>query len=126
MKRMLAFLFTLPLFLFGEGPDWTAYQTALAKGKETGRPVLLEVTSENCQYCRFMEENVLTDPEVAAFINGRYVPARLYREKDELPHKVRMTPTYFLIDAATGKVLKTIPGGWKKGEFLELITLEKE
>lgn len=124
--RLFALLFSATLFLFGEGPAWTAYDQALAKGVETGKPVLLEVTSENCQYCRFMNENVLPDPEVAAFINGRYIPSRLYRGKDDLPHKVRMTPTYFLIDAASGKVLKTIPGGWKKEEFLDLITLKEE
>ncbi len=54
------------------------YDQALAYGKQTGKPILLDFTGWSCVNCRKMEESVWPDPTVLRLLKAEYVLASLY------------------------------------------------
>jgi thiol:disulfide interchange protein len=67
------------------------YETALAEARRQNKPLLVDFTGWACVNCRRMEENVWTDPNVAALMNDKFVVVSLYvDERSKLPAKDRL------------------------------------
>lgn len=76
----------------------TAHKLAVAKGK----PILLVFGAEWCTYCHKLEQNVIDQPETAAYINANFIPVHLdadhekrvveILEIDSLPCTVVLSP----------------------------------
>lgn len=70
------------------------YTKALALSKQTGKPILIDFTGWACVNCRKMEENVWTDPAVAAYIQSHFILVSLYvDDKALLPVEKRFVYT---------------------------------
>jgi thiol:disulfide interchange protein DsbD len=70
------------------------YAKALELSKQTGKPILIDFTGWACVNCRKMEENVWTDPAVAAYIQSHYILVSLYvDDKALLPVEKRFVYT---------------------------------
>lgn len=70
------------------------YNKALAFAKQQNKPLLIDFTGWACVNCRKMEENVWTEPEVAAYIKEHFVLLSLYvDDKEKLPITERFTFT---------------------------------
>ena len=54
------------------------YQKAITMAKEQQKPLLIDFTGWACVNCRKMEENVWTDPAVAAYIKDNFILVSLY------------------------------------------------
>lgn len=54
------------------------YEEALAAGKKTGKPVLLDFTGHSCINCRKMERLVLSQPEILTILKKDFIVASLY------------------------------------------------
>ncbi len=81
---------------------------ALALARETQRPIFLSIGYAACHWCHVMERETFTDPEVAAFLNARFVPVKVDRE--ERPD----------LDAVYMSAVQTMTrtGGWPLNVFL--------
>lgn len=67
--------------LKSELPGITAffdYDEALAAGKKTGKPVLLDFTGHSCINCRKMEKAVLNNPDILRDLKDNFIVASLY------------------------------------------------
>jgi hypothetical protein len=55
----------------------TDYSKARKEAIETGRPLVIDFTTENCFWCRQLETRTFTDPGVAALLSDRCVPVHI-------------------------------------------------
>ncbi len=117
MKKML---FLIPLMMFSM--EYFPYKEALQKAKELHKPIMIEITSSHCHYCKWMENRTLADDEVQELIQKRFIPVRIDVSKESLPKGIDygMTPTFIFMDWS-GKIIKKVPGAWKKGDFIQIL-----
>ena len=106
----------------GEGID---LPRLLADATESGRTLIVEATSSYCHYCTRMEKEVLEDPEVKAMLEKYFILVQVNVDRQKLPPKLekfyrRITPSFFFLDA-TGKLLESVPGSWKKNDFMMML-----
>jgi len=120
MMRRLA-LILLPLLLFGAF-DQRIFEDALQRAKKEHKIVLLEATSPQCHYCRWMERTTLKDPEVQKTLGKHFIFLQVDVTKEQLPLGLdwSLTPSFIFITPQK-KVLKTVPGAWKKKDFLMIL-----
>jgi len=125
-RRATLGLTPLALFLFAgvaaaqvpsppPGVQWAqSVDFALQSARESGAPILAFVTSDHCGYCRKMERETWSDPEVAKAVAAGYVPLRLDAERDAelvsqmgvkaFPTTIVFAPDGRALDAAVGYV----------------------
>jgi thioredoxin-related protein len=60
-----------------DGIRWRDPEEGFAEANRTGRPLLLDFTAEWCGWCHRLENDVLSNPEVARYINQHYVPVKV-------------------------------------------------
>ncbi len=85
--RMLGIVMTV----LGIGPpvpaaepkiSWrTDYYTARKESEETGLPLLVQIGSEECFYCRKMESTTLIDPTISRLVEG-FIPLKIDGNKE--------------------------------------------
>lgn len=81
------------------------YEKAVLLSKESGKPILIDFTGWACVNCRKMEEQVWTDPEIAALIQEKYILVSLYvDDRQKLPAEDRFT--YTLANGKTKEIEK--------------------
>jgi thioredoxin-related protein len=105
--------------VLGFALEYVSFEKAKVIAKKEGKLIMVELTSPSCHYCRWMERTTLSDPEVEAAISKRFVPVRVDVSK-ESRFEWSMTPTFLFMDSE-GKIVKRVPGAWKKKDFLELL-----
>ncbi len=67
-----------------EGVQWLKSAVQAAEiARETGRPILIYVRSENCMYCDKMQQEVWQDPAAIDIIHREFVPLKLTREENQ-------------------------------------------
>ncbi|MDH4944463.1 DUF255 domain-containing protein [Sulfurimonas sp. C5] len=104
-----------------EAFQWLSYSDALEVQKKTNKPIMLDVMRDTCHYCLKMEKNVFQDPEMARWLEERFIPAQINLDNEKLPldEQIMLTPTFFFLDE-NGKILKKIPGSWNIQDFKDL------
>ena len=88
------------------------YNGARKEAAEKGLPLVLDFGTQNCFWCRKLDENTFSDPTVIQVMNEKYVPLKIDAERDAtLAHALRITayPTV-LLAGPDGKILGTIEG----------------
>ena len=86
------------------------YQKALQLAKQENKPILIDFTGWACVNCRKMEENVWTDPAVAAYIKEHFILVSLYvDDKALLPIDKRFTYTN---NTGGSKEIKSVGDLW--------------
>ncbi|MFN8146448.1 MAG: thioredoxin domain-containing protein [Candidatus Nanopelagicales bacterium] len=89
--------------------DWQEWgPVAFAEARERDVPVLLSVGYAACHWCHVMAHESFEDPEVAAYLNERFVAVKVDREERPDVDAVYMAAT----QALTGH------GGWPMTAFL--------
>ncbi|RMF64784.1 MAG: DUF255 domain-containing protein [Bacteroidetes bacterium] len=104
---------------------------AMARGRETGKPVFIDFTGYTCTNCREMEANVFPHPDVARRLEEHYVLLRLYtddltRGEEFLNYQLRLTgtvalPTYAVVDPVTERLLLKRSGIAKRDAFVAFL-----
>jgi len=137
---MTKFLFTLflsfTLFSFtgvNETVNWVSIEQAQASIKNNPKMIFIDFTASWCGWCKVMDKNTFSDPDVAAYMNENFYAVKLdYDSKDKVDffgekytprelgakYKVSGLPTILLV-SHDNKKSKTLVGYKKPKPFLE-------
>jgi thiol-disulfide isomerase/thioredoxin len=62
---------------------WRDPEDGFAEAKRTRKPLLLDFTAEWCGWCRKLEADVLSNPEVARYVNQHFIPVKVMDRMNE-------------------------------------------
>jgi len=102
----------------------TDYATALAKAKKAGKPLMLFMTTSYCPWCRKLENRILSQNDIDAKVQARYIPITLNLDTDKYPEqfaKTRFTPILYIVNSETEKIEHKFVGYSSRDEFLHLL-----
>lgn len=103
------------------GPWISDVLTAQRRAAASGKLVLIHFWSSKCQPCRFMNDRVLTNPEVLRFLSERFEPVKV--NVDQFPYTakqygVNAVPTCVIV-SPTGEVLQRWVGATDSQRYLQ-------
>ncbi len=125
----------LPWSARAAGPDWRSWDQGMRLAAATGRPVIVDVYTDWCGWCRRMDRDVYSQPAVSNYLRGRYVTIRLNAESnaparyegratnyEELAQHFRVSgyPTTIFL-RSTGAHMASVPGYVPPDRFLLLL-----
>ena len=69
----------------GQGPavQWRGWDRGLEEARASGRPVIVDVYTDWCGWCRRMEANVYSQPEVRDYLSRKFVAIKLDAEASD-------------------------------------------
>jgi len=119
MKK-IGLLVLMALTLFGAEVDWSSsYEQGLAKAKKANKPLLVLITSEQCNWCRKLESTTLRDEKIAGRINNKFEAVNVTKDKSIYPKELvaKMVPMSYFVDPKTGKHFFSFPGYWNVEDY---------
>jgi thioredoxin-related protein len=60
--------------------QWLGWDAGMEEAQKTGRPVLVDVYTEWCGWCKRMDRDVYANPEVREYLAARFVTVKLDAE----------------------------------------------
>ncbi len=146
MKKHLIFSLLLVFLLssaFIAEPDkkskikWLSLEEAYALNKENPRKIFVDVYTDWCGWCKKMDRDTFSDPDVAEFANENYYAVKLNAESKDYIIIDKDTSTAQMVARSMGvtgyptivyikedfKTIQAVPGYQKADAFLD--TLKK-
>ena len=80
-------------------------EEALAKSKTEGKFTVLYFWTKTCPYCRYLDQEVLTDPEVVADLNRDFVMVSLDKDREK-----RLSSRFRVFINSEGEPAAILPG----------------
>lgn len=102
----------------------TDYGVALAKAKKEGKQLFIFMSTSYCPWCRKMENRMLSKVDIDKKIKAKYIPIMLNFSKKNFPKQFReiaLTPTLYIVDPKSEKIVHQFVGYSNRGEFLDLL-----
>ncbi len=101
------------------------FQRGVETAKREGKLVLVYFYEDGCNYCKYMEDVVFIDPEVSTLMENAFVvvPVNVEDIPETLDKRFRAvgTPTFFVYDPKSDRIVMQIFGLQETDEFLELL-----
>ncbi len=67
-----------------EGPvQWLTFEEAVEKAKTEKRPIFIDVYTDWCGWCKVMDKNTFSEPQVAKLLNEKFYPVKFDAEQKE-------------------------------------------
>src|SRR6188472_2721840 len=96
----MAFI-TIPKEKTEDGPvKWLTFEQAVEKAKTEKRPIFIDVYTDWCGWCKVMDKNTFSDPQVSKLLNEKFYAVKFNAEQHE--------DVVF-----QGTTFKFVPGGGK-------------
>jgi len=97
----------------------------LKEAKESGKILIVEVSSPTCHYCKKMDREVLSDPSIRRRLQKDFILTDLNIRTTTLPPRLagiyrHITPSFFFL-APDGTLLSHYPGSWTKSDFATIL-----
>jgi thioredoxin-related protein len=117
------------------GLAWRAWDRGLEESRQNGRPVLVDVYTDWCGWCKRMKADVYTKPEVRDYLEDHFVLIELNAESSDPARYegkaytsrslaarfgVSGYPTTVFLRAG-GEHLVSVPGYLKSADFLQVL-----
>jgi thioredoxin-related protein len=99
------------------------YGTARKEAEKKGVPLVLDFGTENCFYCRKLDESTFRDPTVVRTMNEKFVPLKIDADRDPVlaqSLQVHLYPTLVLA-GPDGKILDRKEGYLDAAHFQEAL-----
>jgi thioredoxin-related protein len=115
--------------------EWKTWNEGLAQARQTGRPLLVDVYTDWCGWCKRMDADVYAKSDVSAYLASHFVTARLnaesgaqavYQGRNYTSRSLASSfdvsgyPTTIFFDAE-GNHLANVPGYLPRERFLLLL-----
>jgi len=97
----------------GQEIRWrTDYNLARKEAADKGLPLVLDFGTQNCFWCRKLDESTFSDPTVAQVMNEKYVALKVDAERNPSLVRALLITAYptVVLAAPDGKILGTIEG----------------
>ena len=132
---LAATLFALNTALPAGAVEWKHWNEGMQAARQSGRPMLVDVYTDWCGWCKRMDADVYAKPEVGDYLASHFVTVRLNAESGEQAvyegrnysarslasaFDVSGYPTTIFFDAS-GAHLVNVPGYLKSDRFLLLL-----
>ena len=116
-------------------PDWRAWNDGMKQASTTGRPVIVDVYTNWCGWCRRMDKDVYQQAEIADYLKRKFVTIKLNAEaqdgarwqgrdytSQDLSQQFRVSgyPTTIFL-RSTGEHMANVPGYVPADRFLLLL-----
>ncbi len=62
---------------------WYDFETAMKLNKKNPKPIMIDVYTDWCGWCKHMMKTTFTNPQIANYINTYYYPVRLNAESND-------------------------------------------
>jgi thioredoxin-like negative regulator of GroEL len=112
----------LPSLAAAEEVQWRYdYNTARKEAEKKGLPLVLDFGTENCFWCRKLDESTFRDPAVVRTMNEKFVPLKIDAEREPALTQslhIHSYPTLVLA-GPDGKILGTMAGYQDASRFQE-------
>lgn len=97
------------------------YTAARREAVEKHRPLVVDVGTENCYWCKRLDASTFRDPTVVSLMNERFIPVKLDADREPTIANALGIQSYPTIVLASpdGKILKIQTGFQEAGPFLE-------
>ena len=66
----------------GEKIRWTNLEDGFVEAKRSGQPLLVDVSTQWCGWCKKMGRTTYTDPAVRAYVNKKFIASKVDAEDD--------------------------------------------
>jgi thioredoxin-related protein len=117
------------------GPVWRSWDAGQREAGISGRPVLVDVYTDWCGWCKRMDRDVYARADVQDYLARRFVVVKLDAESDAAVRYAGRTYTSRALAArlgvdsypttvflsAKGASLGSVPGYWPPQDFLQLL-----
>src|SRR5262249_46953465 len=100
------------------------YNKARREAEEKNRPLLLDVGTTNCTWCRKLDATTFRDAQIVATLNEQFIPLKVDGSRDSALADALRIDSYptLVLAAPDGKILGIYPGyvdAAKLGEMLQ-------
>lgn len=118
-----------------DGINWLSIEEAQARGKKEPKKVFVDVYTNWCGFCKKMDANTFSNPEIIKYVNDHFYAVKLNAESKklvtfngttlseaELARAFRVTgyPTIVFIDE-TFRYIQPVPGYREPAEFHKIL-----
>lgn len=88
MKRYILLLLLIPSVLFSYNPqpneiNWISFEEAIALNKKTPKPIIVDVYTDWCHWCKVMDKKTYTDNTIVEYINTNFYAVKFNAEQKE-------------------------------------------
>jgi thioredoxin-related protein len=92
MKKYLVFVFAVLVVMHAKAQQpevaiaaapvkWMSFEEAVEKSKTEKRKIFIDVYTDWCGWCKVMDKNTFTDPQIAKLLNEKYYPVKFDAEQ---------------------------------------------
>lgn len=109
----LLLLFVGPLHANPPGITWkTDYNSVRREAAEKGCPIIIDFGTENCFWCRKLDQTTFRDPVIINLLEKNFVALRIDAEREPALTQALRVQTYptLVLAGPDGKILGTIEG----------------
>jgi thioredoxin-related protein len=132
---LLALQVLAPAAFAANAVDWKGWNAGLSAASSSHRPVVVDVYTDWCRWCKQMDREVYARADVAQYLSAHFVTVKLNAESGELvtyqgrslsarslasSFDVSGYPTTIFLDAS-GQHLANVPGYIEPAKFLLLL-----
>ena len=124
MKKLFFVLVLVPLISFSQGkPSNTINWISLSEGEKYSekykKNMLIYFFRNNCDYCKRMKDEILTDPQIVKLINENFFPVKL---DGKTKKSIKYNGKNYINDVSIEEDPKS---SWRHNLFFELVTPTK-
>tara|TARA_B100000674_G_scaffold166527_1_gene133865 strand:+ start:2509 stop:2997 length:489 start_codon:yes stop_codon:yes gene_type:complete len=124
MKKLFFVLVFMPFISFSQGmPSNSINWISLSEGEKYSekykKNMLIYFYRNNCDYCKRMKDEVLTDPQIVKLINENFFPVKL---DGKTKKSIKYNGKNYINDVSIEEDPKS---SWRHNLFFELVTPTK-
>ena len=124
MKKLFFVLVFMPLISFSQGmPSNSINWISLSEGEKYSekykKNMLIYFYRNNCDYCKRMKDEVLTDPQIVKLINENFFPVKI---DGKTKKSIKYNGKNYINDVSIEEDPKS---SWRHNLFFELVTPTK-